>query len=134
VLEHLAHPEAVAGQSAHELLSETAAICTSAGRTGSRPWGGHEFSPLHYLGPVRWARVSTTASPSRKRFHQPHANLFPTYIGSILKTIRDATPAWKSNAPRPATTPSSRSIMAVPGLREVLAWNCALLLRRKRGN
>ena len=127
VLEHLAHPDQWI-QSAHELLSDRGYLYLSWTNWLS-PWGGHEFSPLHYLGPSIGPRLYDRLS-KRKRFHQPYENLFPTYIGSILKTIRtDSGLEVVRAAPRYYT--EFEFLMAVPGLREVVAWNCALLLKRR---
>ena len=127
VLEHLAKPEAFLRQ-AHELLAEHGTLYLSWTNWLS-PWGGHEFSPFHYLGAKTGARIYDALS-KRPRFHQPHVNLFPTYVGHVLRVIREETRLeLVKAAPRYYTELSP--IMAVPGLREFAAWNCALLLRRK---
>ncbi len=127
VLEHLAHPEQWLS-TAHELLADRGHLYLSWTNWLS-PWGGHEFSPLHYLGastgPALYDRLS-----KRKRFHQPHVNLFPTYIGSILKSIR-TTSGLEVERAAPRYYTEFAFLMAIPGVREFLAWNCALLLRRK---
>ena len=129
VLEHLAEPERWL-KSAHELLNENGRIYLSWTNWLS-PWGGHEFSPLHYLGPTLGPRLYDALS-SRKRFHQPHVNLFPTYIGSILRTIQnDSSLQVVRAAPRYYT--ELEFILSIPGLREFAAWNCALLLEKRAG-
>ncbi len=127
VLEHLAKPEAFLRQ-AHELLTERGSLYLSWTNWLS-PWGGHEFSPFHYLGAKTGARIYDSLS-KRPRFHQPHVNLFPTYVGDILRVIREETRLeLVKAAPRYYT--EFPFLMSVPGLREFAAWNCALLLRRK---
>lgn len=127
VLEHLAQPEKFL-RNAEALLADGGQFYLSWTNWLS-PWGGHEFSPLHYLGAKTGARLYDKLS-RRPRFHQPHVNLFPTYIGHLLRVIREDTQLeLVTAAPRYYT--EFPFLMAVPGLREFAAWNCALLLRRK---
>ena len=127
VLEHLAKPERLL-LAAHELLTDRGLLYLSWTNWLS-PWGGHEFSPLHYLGPSLGPRLYDALS-RRPRFHKPHVNLFPTYIGHVLKVVREqsrlelvkAAPRYYTELP---------FVMALPGVREFAAWNCALLLRRR---
>lgn len=51
------------------------------------PWGGHDFSPFHYLGPRLGPWVFDRLRPG-KRVHQPFAGLWPTYIGRTIRQIR----------------------------------------------
>lgn len=127
VLEHLAQPKRLL-LTAHELLTERGALYLSWTNWLS-PWGGHEFSPLHYLGPNLGARLhDTLGRPAR--FHRPYVNLFPTYVGDVLRTIRrESRLEVAKAAPRYYT--ELPFLMAIPGLREFAAWNCALLLRMK---
>ena len=127
VLEHLAEPHRFLSK-AHDILTPDGVLYLSWTNWLS-PWGGHEFSPWHYLGtslgPAIYDRLS-----SRPRFHHPHRNLFPTYIGRVLAHIRNDTQLEVvAAAPRYFTEFSA--LMSVPVLREFLSWNCALLLRRR---
>jgi len=127
VLEHLAHPKAFLS-AADKLLSPNGRLYLSWTNWLS-PWGGHEFSPWHYLGtelgPAIYDRLA-----KRPRFHRPGVNLFPTYIGEILTTINEESAlAVHSMAPRYYTEFSP--LMRLPIVREFLAWNCALLLHPK---
>ena len=93
------------------------------------PWGGHDFAPFHYLGagPGQWLRDKLIRSP---RKHIAFKNLFPTYIGQVLRRIRqNPNLALLEAAPRYYTEFSF--LIHVPVAREFLAWNCALLLGRK---
>jgi SAM-dependent methyltransferase len=52
------------------------------------PYGDHDISPFHYLGPERRFRVW------RRLFGEPHKNvplqnLWPTHVGSVLRYIDD---------------------------------------------
>jgi SAM-dependent methyltransferase len=127
VLEHLAHPENFLRQ-ADQLLSPGGSFYLSWTNWLS-PWGGHEFSPLHYLGSSLGPRLYDRLS-RRPRFHQPGKNLFPTYIGHMLEVIRrDTKLEVVAMAPRYYTELSP--LMRIPGAREFLAWNSALLLRAR---
>ncbi len=127
VLEHLAHPERLL-ERAHQLMNPKGFFYMSWTNWLS-PWGGHEFSPLHYLGaragPALYDRLF-----SRKRFHQPFQNLFPTYIGAVLRTI-DRNPHLRLKAMAPRYYTEFPWIMRLPGIREFLAWNAALLTERR---
>lgn len=127
VLEHLARPKAFLS-AADKLLNPNGRLYLSWTNWLS-PWGGHEFSPWHYLGtelgPAIYDRLA-----KRPRFHRPGVNLFPTYIGDILAAIdEESALAVHSMAPRYYTEFSP--LMRLPIVREFLAWNCALLLGPK---
>lgn len=93
------------------------------------PWGGHEFSPYHYLGPRRGHLVFDKRK-GIKRLHTPFVNLFPTYIGEILSTIRK-NPKLKIVRAAPRYYPELSFLLHIPLLREFVTWNCALLIQRK---
>ena len=129
VFEHLAQPERFI-RNAHELLKPQGVLYLSWTNWLS-PWGGHEFSPLHYLGSRRGHLVYDKLT-GRQRKHTPYVNLFPTYIGSALKLISENNALQiKSLAPRYYT--EFGFIMHIPLVREFLAWNCAMLVARKGG-
>jgi SAM-dependent methyltransferase len=92
------------------------------------PFGGHDWSPLHYLG--------TKAGPSlyqairgRPPVHVPGRNLFPVHVGTVLRGLTARSVSVEDVAPR--YWPSLRLLARVPGLREVALWNCVMLLRRR---
>lgn len=127
VLEHLTTPEKFLN-SVHEILAARGKLYLSWTNWLS-PWGGHEFSPLHYLGARRGHLIYDKLS-GRKRKHTPFENLFPTYIGRTLRTIRQNRHLQLlCMAPRYYT--EFAFLMSLPGIREVFAWNCAMLLGRK---
>jgi hypothetical protein len=66
----------------------------------------------------------------RKRIHTPFVTLFPIHIGPVLRAIRRQTSLRLIKA-APRYYPELSAIMAVPGLREFLAWNCAVLLEKR---
>jgi len=92
-------------------------------------WGGHEFSPFHYLGSQRGHLIYDKIAKNPRK-HTPYQNLFPTYIGATFKKIR-ATPGLKVLKMAPRYYPEFAFILRIPVLREFLAWNCALLITRE---
>tara|TARA_A100001037_G_scaffold276839_1_gene276409 strand:+ start:856 stop:1563 length:708 start_codon:yes stop_codon:yes gene_type:complete len=91
-------------------------------------WGGHDFSPFHYLGPRLGHRVFDRLI-GRKRIHTPFETLYPTYIGDTLNKI-NRLEGIHVIAAIPRYYPELRPLMSVPILREFLAWNCAILVQR----
>jgi len=127
VLEHLAMPfDFIAGIS--KLLRPTGRFYLSWTNWLS-PWGGHDFSPFHYLGPRTGHRIFDRLV-GRKRIHTPYETLYPTYIGSVLRAIR-RSPELEILQVAPRYYPELRWITALPGLREFLTWNCAVLIARR---
>jgi len=127
VLEHLAKPERFI-DSIQSLLTPEGKLYLSWTNWLSL-WGGHEFSPFHYLGPRRGHLVYDKII-GKKRSHTPFQNLYPTSIGKVLKRIRRNSKIRILNiAPRYFTEFSF--LMHIPMAREFLAWNCAILIRRK---
>jgi SAM-dependent methyltransferase len=130
VLEHLRHPR--------EFLARADRLLTPGGRlylswtNWLSPWGGHEFSPLHYLGlrlgPALYDRIAR-----RQRFHRPGDNLFITHIGRTLGWLEeDGRLVVEAMAPRYYT--EWEGLVKVPVVREFLTWNCALLLGLGKGD
>lgn len=127
VFEHLTQPDRFL-DSVHKLLSPQGKLYLSWTNWLS-PWGGHEFSPFHYLGARRGYRLYHKFI-GRIHNHRPFENLFPTYIGKVLKRIRNtSTLRVVRAAPRYYTELSP--LAHIPLLREFLTWNCALLIERK---
>lgn len=92
------------------------------------PWGGHEFSPFHFLGPKLGPKCYD-ALVGKARKHTPYVNLFPISIGWTLSALKaNKSLTIKSVAPR--YYPELKFLMSLPGIREFAAWNCAILLRR----
>lgn len=92
------------------------------------PWGGHEITPLHYLGP-RLGLALHTRLRGRPGKNVPGEGLFPTHIGPVLRDVR-RRPGLQLVRAVPRYYPTQRWLMKVPGLREVASWNCLLELRR----
>ncbi len=127
VLEHLAKPEKfihsmsqVLRPGGHMYLSWTNWLS---------PWGGHEFSPFHYLGTTR-GHLWYDRIVKKPRKHTPYKNLFPTYIGKTLSIIKNE-PGLGVVAVVPRYYSEFGFIMSIPIMREFLAWNCAMLVRKQ---
>lgn len=94
------------------------------------PWGGHETAPWHYLG-GRYARRRYR----RRHGHEPKnrfgESLFKVTAREGIEWARsrrdveilDLTPRYN---PR-----WSRWLLFVPGVREVVTWNLAIVLRKR---
>ena len=127
VLEHLAKPMELVTQmpnllrpDGHFYLSWTNWLS---------PWGGHDFSPFHYLGPRLGPKVFDRIS-GRKRLHTPFVTLYPIHIGPVLRRIRQQ-PGLNIVRAAPRYYPEFSFLMALPIVREFLAWNCAVLVRKR---
>ncbi|MFI5490108.1 class I SAM-dependent methyltransferase [Micromonospora echinaurantiaca] len=93
------------------------------------PWGGHETAPWHYLGGDRARRryQRRTGRPPKNRYRE---TLFPTSIGATLRWARGCAGVEVLDA-LPRYHPWwGRWVIRLPGIREVVAWNFLLVLRR----
>jgi SAM-dependent methyltransferase len=93
------------------------------------PHGGHETAPWHYLGGHRARRrfQRVTGRAPKNRFGE---SLFAVGVGAALRWARecrdaDLVAAYPRYHPWWATW-----VVRVPGLREILAWNLVIVLRR----
>jgi SAM-dependent methyltransferase len=93
------------------------------------PWGGHEMSPYHYLGPALGPRVHERLHGKAFK-HEVGVNLFPLHVHDVLRLLRDRSDLHL-DAVEPRYWPWAAFVMRVPGVREVLAWNCVLRLTRR---
>jgi SAM-dependent methyltransferase len=93
------------------------------------PWGGHEMSPWHYLGPG-FAERRYIKRHQRKPKNQYGSTLFPLHIGPMLRALQTRTDIEIVDV-RPRYYPRwCRLLVRLPGLREVATWNLLLILRR----
>ena len=93
------------------------------------PWGGHEMSPWHYLGP-RFAERRYVRRYRRPPKHHCGVNLFPVHVGPVLRALR-VRPDVKIVEARPRYYPRwCRLLVRLPGLREVATWNLMVIMRR----
>lgn len=93
------------------------------------PWGGHDMSPWHLLGPERGSRLYERrhGPPRKNRYGE---GLFPVHIGPTLRLV-DQVPQLELERAEPRYWPWARAVIRVPGLRELVTWNCVLRLRRR---
>jgi SAM-dependent methyltransferase len=92
------------------------------------PWGGHEISPYHYLGPRLGAKLHDRLhGPPRK--NKVGEGLFPTHIGRMLRVVR-ARPALVLEHVEPRYYPRLHLVTRIPVVRELATWNCVLRLRK----
>ncbi|TMK85940.1 MAG: methyltransferase domain-containing protein [Actinobacteria bacterium] len=94
------------------------------------PWGGHEMSPFHYLGPRAGTRVYR-ALHGREPANLPGRTLFVVHVGETLRRLRASGLKVRQVAPR--YWPSLGFVARVPGLREIAMWNCAVVVQRPAG-
>ncbi len=93
------------------------------------PWGGHDMSPYHFLGPERGPRLY------EKRHGKPRKNtygegLWAVHIGPTLKLV-EARPGLIIERVEPRYWPKLRFIVDIPGVRELITWNCVIRVRRR---
>jgi hypothetical protein len=93
------------------------------------PWGGHEMSPWHYLGPG-YARRRYIRRCGRLPKHEVGVNLFPVHIGPVLRALRARSDVCIIEAGPRYYPRWCRPLVRVPVLREVLTWNLMLIMRR----
>jgi SAM-dependent methyltransferase len=93
------------------------------------PWGGHEMSPWHYLGPG-YAERRYVRRHRRQPKHECGVNLFPVHVGPVLRALR-GRPDVEIVEARPRYYPRwCRLLVRLPGVREVATWNLMLIMRR----
>lgn len=92
------------------------------------PWGGHDISPWHYLGP-RFGLAAYERLRHRQPKNEPGVSLFPVHVGKTLHELR-SRPGVRIIEAVPRYYPSQRWILHVPALREIATWNCLVVLER----
>jgi SAM-dependent methyltransferase len=93
------------------------------------PWGGHDMTPYQYLGPERGPRLY------ERRHGKPRKNaygdgLWACHIGPTLRLVRER-PGLEIERVEPRYWPWAAPICRVPGVRELLTWNCVIRVRRR---
>ncbi len=125
VLEHVGDPWRV--------IDELMRVCRPGGfvylswTNWYSPFGGHDWSPLHYLGPRLGPRLFE-AIRGRPPLIVPGRNLFPLHVGQVIRGLEARETTIVDVAPR--YWPSLKFLGRVPILREFAMWNCVILLRR----
>lgn len=126
MLEHTPEP--------HRVITEIARVLRPGGwayvswTNWFSPWGGHDMTPYHFLGPRLGLRLYR-----RRHGDAPKCvygdSLWPCHIGPTLRFIR-SRPELQVIAVEPRYWPSLRVIVDVPIVRELATWNCVVRLRR----
>jgi SAM-dependent methyltransferase len=128
-LEHTPQPDAVIDEIARVLRPNGWAYISWT--NWYSPWGGHDMSPYHYLGPTFGPRLyERRHGPPRKNRYG--AGLYATYIGRTLCTVR-SSPDLEIERVEPRYWPRLAFICRVPVVREVLTWNCVIHARKVAG-
>lgn len=126
VLEHVSHPWTMAEEMVR--VTKPGGLVFISYTTWFGPWGGHETSPWHFLG-GRLARRRYL----RRHGHEPKnrfgESLFPLTVedgirwaarqdaAEVLDVVPRYNPHW------------TYWLLRVPGVREVLTWNLAIVVR-----
>lgn len=88
------------------------------------PWGGHDMSPYHYLGPRLGPRLyERRHGPPRKNRYG--SGLWAVHVGPTLRLVA-ARPRLAIDRVEPRYWPRLAFLAAIPGVREVAMWNCVI--------
>ncbi|MCW2935706.1 MAG: putative methyltransferase [Actinomycetia bacterium] len=127
VLEHVADPIGLIGEMVR--VTRPGGLIYLSFTNWYSPWGGHEMSPWHYLGP-RFAERRYRTRYGHEPKHRIGSTLYPMHIGATLRLVRSLRGA-EIVAALPRYYPSwCRFVVRIPWLREVLTWNLVLVLKR----
>lgn len=128
VLEHVSDPWLMADEMVRVTRSSGTVFLSYTVWYG--PWGGHETAPWHYLG----------GGFARRRYVRTHGHEPKNRFGESLfrVNVRDGL-AWARSRPdvevldlTPRYNPRwSRWLVFLPGVREVVTWNLAIVLRKR---
>lgn len=93
------------------------------------PWGGHDMTPYHLLGPERGSRLYERrhGPPRKNRYGE---GLFPVHVGPTIRLVQ-ARAGLEIERVEPRYWPRLSFITRVPGLRELATWNCVIRVRRR---
>ena len=93
------------------------------------PWGGHDMSPYHYLGPRLGPRLyERIHGPPRKNPYG--AGLWAVHVGPTIRAVR-ARAGLEIERVEPRYWPKLALICRIPLLRELITWNCVIRVRRR---
>lgn len=93
------------------------------------PWGGHETSPWHWLGGAKALERFDARHPEQPAKNRFGESLHAVHVGEVLRWA-EACPDVDLIDAFPRYYPSwARPIVRIPGVREVITWNLAVVLR-----
>ncbi|MBI4261757.1 MAG: class I SAM-dependent methyltransferase [Actinobacteria bacterium] len=92
------------------------------------PFGGHEWSPFHYLGPRLGPRAYRAVRGREPPHTPPGRNLYVVHVGETLRALRRSGAEILDVGPR--YWPTLRFLARIPLVREIALWNCVVLMRR----
>lgn len=128
VLEHVARPWRMADEMVR--VTRPGGLVFLSFTLWWGPWGGHETAPWHYLGGDRAARRY-----QRRHGHGPKnvfgESLFKLTAGAALRWAREQPDARLLDAFPRYLPRGVRAVTRIPGVRELVTWNLALVLRRE---
>jgi SAM-dependent methyltransferase len=128
VLEHVPDPWVMADEMVR--VTEPGGLVFLSYTLWFGPWGGHETAPWHYLGGQRAARRYET-----QHGHAPK-NVFGTSLFAVTASAGLRWAGRQTAAEVVAVVPRYLPrwawwVLRVPGLRELVTWNLAIVLRKK---
>ena len=127
VLEHVKDPWAMADDMVR--VTKTGGTVVISYTLWWGPWGGHETAPWHYLGGERAAAryLTRTGHQPKNRYGE---SLFAVTAAEGIRWAR-SSPQTQLLAAIPRYLPRwAAPVTRIPGLRELVAWNLLLILRR----
>lgn len=128
VLEHVPDPERMGDEMIR--VTRPGGLVFLSFNNWLAPNGGHETAPWHYLGGDR----------ARARYERAHGQPPKNYYGrTLFRTSVGPTLRWARRHPDAALVEAvpryhprwARSVVHLPGVREVATWNLLLTLRRR---
>lgn len=131
VLEHVPEPEAMADEMVR--VTKPGGTVVISWTPWLSPWGGHETAPWHYVGGRRAADRYARRHGKRPK-NDFGRSLFACSVGRMLRWARAAEVAGRVEVVEvlPRYHPAwAKSVMRIPGLREVVSWNAVIVMRKR---